>query len=358
MTAYIGYLLLAGAQIFLFYRKDKFGERCFDTKKYLTLCCVELILLAGLRGYKVGADTETYLRAIDHYSTIEFPEIITAGLVYPFDFEIGYFALTKLCAFLRLGKTGFLFVVSLITYIPVFITIYKRSKMPYISILCYFAFGMFSYSLGVFRQMIAISIIFCGWRFVEERKLIKYVLTVFLAMLFHTTAVIALALYVLYGINWKRVILSVVGVELLLLMLGRPIVMLAIKFLPKYAGYVDGEYDLQGGSYLMLILLNLVMFACIIVGERKKDHDDMSICALMIACCLQAVGYSMAIFGRIVPYFSIYLIFAIPNTIYKLDKKWRAVITLLMLGALALLVYKEFNGNYYVTPYYTIFNGR
>ena len=227
--------------------------------------------------------------------------------------------------------------------------------MPYISILCYFAFGIFSYSLGVFRQMIAISILFCGWHYVTERKLLKYALTVFIAMLFHTTALIAVLLYVLYGIKWKRVILSVVGVELLLLMLGRPIVMMAIKLLPKYAGYIDGEYDLQGGSYLMLILLNLILFACVIVGEIKKEHDDLLICALMIACCLQAVGYSMAIFGRIVPYFSIYIMFAIPNTVDKLGKKLKTVVTFLAVGVLFLLAYREFSGNAYVTPYYTFF---
>jgi hypothetical protein len=203
--------------------------------------------------------------------------------------------------------------------------------------------------------MIAISIILCGWHFIEERKLLKYVLTIAIAMLFHTTAVIAIVLYVLYGFGWKKIILFILGAQIGLIIFGRPIVMLAMKMLPKYAGYIDGQYDVQGGSYLMLILLNLVMFACVIVGEKTKDHDNMSICALMIACCLQAVGYSMAIFGRVVPYFSIYMIFAIPNIINKLDKKLKIVAAFLAIGVLVLLTYREFNGNAYVTPYYTIF---
>ena len=356
MTAYIGYLLLAGIQVLLFYKKDNFGDRYFDSKKYLTLCCLELIILAGIRGHSIGADTKVYLRAIDYYSSLGFSELLTAKLVYPFDFEIGYFALTKLCAFLKLGRTGFLFVVAIITYVPVFVTIKKYSKMPYISILCYFAFGMFSYSLGVFRQMIAISILLCGWSFVKDRKLIKYLLTVFLASLFHTTALIAIALYVLYGIGWKKIILAVIGIEAVLVMFGRPIIMLAINMFPKYAGYIDGKYDQQGGTYLMLILLNLILFACVIGGELNKDHDDMSICALILACCLQAIGYSMAIFGRIVPYFSIYIILAVPNFIGGMNKQLRALATFFAIVALFLLSYRGFSGNEYVTPYYTIFN--
>ena len=355
MAVYLGYLLLAGAQILLFYRKDKFGERYFDSKKYLALCCLELIFLAGLRGYKVGADTEVYLKAITHYENIGFPEILTAPLVYPFDFEIGYFWLTKICAFLKLGKTGFLFVVAIITYVPVFVAINKHSKFPYISILCYFAFGMFSYSLGLFRQMIAISIIFCGRDFLEGRKPLKYFLTVAVAMLFHTTAAIALPLYLLYTLDWKKLILSIVGVEALLVMLGRPIVMLAVNLFPKYKGYIGGKFDQQGGSYLMLIFLNLVLFACVIVGEKKKDHDKLSICALMLACCLQAIGYSMAIFGRIVPYFSIYIIFAIPDIIGKLEKKLKVAVGVVTVGVLFLLAYRGFSTNTYVTPYTTAF---
>ena len=358
MAIYFSYLLLAGIQVpFFFFRKrDAFRERYFDAKKYLTLCCIELILLTGFRGYTIGADTPMYLKAVDYYSRYSGIQLLTAKLVWPFDFEAGYFALTKLSIFLGIGKTGHLFVVALLTYIPVFFAIRKHSSNPYISILCYFAFGMFTYSLGIFRQMIAMSILFYGWKFVAERKLIKYMLTVGVAMLFHTTAIVAILLYFLYGVKWERVIWAVIGIELALLVLGRPVVMLAMKLLPKYAGYIDGKYDLQGGSYAMLLLLNVVLFASVFFREKGREQDNMTISALILAVCLQAVGYSMAIFGRVVPYFSIYLIFAIPNIINGLGKKWSTVVTPCVVACLIVLIFLEFNGNQYVTPYYTIFN--
>lgn len=358
MAIYICYLLLAGIQMPFFHNKrNALGGRCFDTKGYLTLCCAELILLAGLRGYTVGADTATYLKAIDHYSTLPKSQLMTAKLVWPFDFEIGYFMLTKLSVLFGLGKTGFLFVIALITYIPVFSAIGKHSSRPYISILCYFAFSMFSYSLGIFRQMIAMSILFVGWRYVTERRLVKYMLLVAVAMLFHTTSVIAVALYFLYGLKWDRVLLFVPLAEIFLLVLGRPVVMFALRLLPKYAGYVGGKYDIEGGSYLMLLLLNVILFAAVFFRQKGDADQNLTICALILAVCLQCVGYSMAIFGRVVPYFSVYLIFAVPNILRGIGKKWSALAVPLVAVCLLLLTVRDLHGNSYVTPYYTFFQG-
>lgn len=361
MAAYLGYLLLAGIQIPLFYKKDRLKRQYFNGNKYVILCCLELVLLTGVRGYTVGADTAKYLSAISYYGRLPISKLLTAELVYPYNFEIGYFALTKLSVFLGLGKTGFLFVVAAIVYIPVFIAIKKYSPMPYISILCYFAFGFFSYSLGIFRQMIASAILFCGWKYIEGRHLIKYLLIVVLAMTFHTTAVVAITLYFLYGVKWNRIIGWIIPVEIALLLLGRVFALILVQIFPKYAGYVGGRYDVQGGSYLMLLMLNVVLLASIFIrDERRKEIEGMTICALILAICLQCIGYAMGAIGRAVAYFSIYLIFAIPCVLCNLRKKigyrWALAVSIAVVICLFGFAYMEFNGNKYVVPYYTIFS--
>ena len=356
MSVYVGYLLLAGLQIPLFKKKDKLGQTYFNKKSYLILCCLELIVLAGIRGYTVGADTAVYLDAIDYYGKLPVSKLFPAKLVPPFDFEKGYFLLTKICVFLNFNKTVFLFVIATIIYVPIFMVINKYSKMPYISILCYFAFGMFSYSLGIFRQMIAISILLCGIRYVVERKFLKYALLVVLAMLFHMTAILGITIYFLYGIKWKRVIWALLGIEVIAIVFGRKFIELAFSLFPEYAGYASGLNEQQGGSYLMLILLNLILFASVFFRKKDEPYENLTICALIIAVCLQALGYSLVIFGRVVPYFSIFLIFAIPNIICNIGKKWRVPLSIMAMLCLAVFIYIQFNGNEYVTPYYTFFN--
>ena len=356
MANYICYLMLTGIQLPFFYKKDELGNWYLKNRAYLALCCVELIFLAGLRGYTVGADTMSYLQSIDYYSKKPLFILLEKKFASPFHYETGYLILTQMSAALGLGRTGFLFVVACLTYIPVFYAMSKYSQMPCISILCYFAFGMFSYSIGIYRQMIAISILLCGWRYVVERKFIRYMLVVALAMSFHTTAILAVTLYFLYGIKWERVIWLLPAVEIGLLFFGRKIVVLATKLLPQYAGYLGSAYDLSGGSYKMLLLLNVLLIASIVFRQKDSSSDNMVITALILAVCVQTVGYAMAIFGRMVPYFSTYIIFAIPSIIQGIDKKLRPFCILAAVGCICLLLFMEFNGNDYVTPYYTIFN--
>lgn len=356
MAAYICYLILVGLQVPLFVKSDQLGKQYFFVKKYLTLCCIELIVLAGLRGYTIGADTATYLAAIDYYDDFSFQELIHAELVYPFDFEFGYFLLTKLSIILGLGKTGFLFLIAILVYIPVFLTIKNHSPMPYISIVCYFAFGFFTYSLGIFRQMLAISILLLGWNYVEERRLGRYLLLVFLATSMHSTAIIGILFYILYGMKWERFVPWLVPTEVVLFLFGRMIVLLVIRLLPKYAGFIGGTYDLQGGSYLMLFFLNLILFASILTKSGENDQNErMTITALICAVCLQCVGYSMTIVGRSVSYFSIYMMLAIPNIVCNIGDKRKHLWGFWVLIVLFAFVYSHFDGNKFVVPYYTVF---
>lgn len=361
MAAYFGYLLLVGMQIPLFYQKNRLGRKSFNNQGYLILCCIELICLAGIRGYTVGADiSQLYLRAIDYYGRLPAARLLTAELVWPFDFEIGFFAFTKLSILLGLGKTGFLFVTAAIIYIPLFRVIRKYSPMPYVSILCYFAFGFFSYSLGILRQMIAASILFCGWSYIEERRLFKYLLTVALATTFHTTAIAGILLYLVYGFNWKKIIGWVVPLELIFLMFGRVFAMIAVQIFSKYSGYAGGRYDTQGGTYLMLIMINIVLFASVLFRNEKREKiESLTIWALILAIGVQCIGYSMNVLGRATRYFSVYLIFAIPYVLSNLKKKigyqWAFVVSLLVIVVLFGFTYMEFDGNKHVIPYYTIF---
>ena len=225
--------------------------------------------------------------------------------------------------------------------------------MPYISILCYFAFSLFSYSLGVFRQMIAISILLCGLKYIVERKFFKYALLVALAMSFHITALLGMFLYVLYSVKWKRIIWALLGVEAFCIAFGKKIMELAFSLFPDYAGYANELNDQQGGSYLMLILLNVVLFASIFFRKKDDAYENLTICALVLAVCLQALGYSLEIFGRTVPYFSVFLLFAIPNIICNMGKKWRVPLSLVAILGLSVFIFMQFYGNEYITPYYT-----
>lgn len=361
MLIYFIFLLLVGVEAVFMKNKQKAcaGESVVPavesslSKKFFILVCVELIFLAGLRASTVGADTSVYLRALDYYRSLDKFSVLGAPLVYPFDFEIGYFLFTKIAAFLGLSNTVFLFLVAIAIYIPLFAYLYRKSKMPYLSILIYFAF-FFAYSLGVFRQMIALSIVLISWRYVEARKPIKFLLCILAAVLFHTTALIVLPLYWLKKINIKYLYYLFFPAELICLLFGRPLVIAIMKIFPKYAGYLNGQYGVASQGSRMLILMTAIVVATIpiVMKKEQKILDPTLVGAVMIGTLLQAMAYSFSLLGRVVVYYAIYLIILIPDLIIAwFGKKTRKLVACAVGLFFIVYFYLTLRGDTNIVPY-------
>lgn len=323
-------------------------------KYFLIIACVELIILVGIRGYSVGADTSVYLSALDYYKSLPKSEVLFAELIYPYDFEIGYFLLTKVCALFCFSKTLFLFLIAMLIYIPVFVAIYKRSLNPYLSILTYFAIGLFTYSLGIFRQMIAMSIVLCGMDYIKERKFLKYLLLVVVAMTFHSTAILSLAIYFLYPLKWKTNAIVFPLASIAALVIGRYVVNVMIILMPKYSGYITGEL-LSGGSYMMLLLFVAIFLVHCWENFKESPNGDTKLMfdALTVAILVQSLGYSLNIFGRAIGFFSVYLIFMIPNYLESFRGRWRVFVKIGVILCLLALIFHDLNGNLHYIEYTT-----
>ena len=378
MAIYFLYMILTGLE-FWYANKKGWLKTAKGKAWYVAICCAQMALMAALRSHTVGADTARYVEALEYYSKLPKNRVLFADLVWPFDFEKGYLLLTQFCALINMPASVFLLLIALVIYIPLFFAINRYSKIPYISILAFMAMGFFSYSLGIFRQMMAMSIVLCGVKFIEQKEWAKYLALVVIAFTIHTTAIIMVPVYFLAQIPVRKYWKWVVPVELGCLAFGRTMIELAAKLFPQYAHYFGGKYDVQGGTYLMLILLNALLFAMLYLDWKGLSKNPVVISALSLAVIVQTLGYSMAIFGRIVTYLSIFSIFAFSEiasvmlnepSVYKKDlqeqiveKNWKVVrvgkfafnlktvLWIAFIGGLMLLVLKDLIGNQYVTPY-------
>lgn len=365
MKIYILYIILVSIQAIVFKFLDEKNEKKYCNnnlylsrykKAFLILSCLELIILAGIRGYNIGADCETYLNALRHYRSLPHDKILNAKLIYPYDFEWGYFLFTKICAWIGLSETVFLFVIAIILYVPIFKYIYKESHCPFLSIFIYFSFGYFSYSLGIFRQMIAINIMIYATRYILEKKIVKYIIFLVFAMSFHFTAIIMLPLYWLCRLDLRKHILKIYMVQVMLFIFGRKLILGILKLFPQYSSYIYSKYDTSGGNYTHLILLNVILLGLLLMYKNVsiiKDREKLIFAQIIFSIFLQVIGYQMGIFGRLVNYYSIFLLTIIPNTIGALFKgKSLIIINTLLLVFLMLMFYFQFYNNYYVCPYH------
>ena len=215
-----------------------------------------------------------------------------------------------------MSKTAFLLVVAALIYIPLFTFLNKNSENPLLSVLAYIAFGFFSYSIGLFRQMIAVSICLCGVPFIKQKRLVKYCLCCVLACLFHSTALIMIPFYWISRLDLKRnrilYLVSVLLIEVFCIIFGRKIVDFFLYLVPKYSGYIGSKYDVQGGTYLNIIYLNVLLILGLFVVEPKEQEGSICVQAIMVAGILQSCSYALGVMGRIVCYYSVYSIILLP----------------------------------------------
>lgn len=137
----------------------------------------------------------------------------------------------------------------------------------------------------------------------------------------------------------------------------------------KYDGYADSVFGESNyfGALLMFLVYFIIYSICQICQFRGRTQyefkDNMigkiAFRSLSIAVCLQVITMRMNIIGRMVPYFIIFAIIAVPDAVSRIKSK-NFIVSILIIGILLFtywlvigLFRPEWNG---AIPYLTIFN--
>lgn len=143
--------------------------------------------LVGLRG-DVEPDYRSYL---DIFNKVSFSNLFSVNSV-----EIGYNYYNYIVKeFLLLPFQFVVFTVAFITIWLKFKFLKNNSPRYLISFLLYYCSLLFLYDFIAIRQALAMSIFMISIPFIIERRFLKYLLCIFIASLFHISAVILFPLY-------------------------------------------------------------------------------------------------------------------------------------------------------------------
>lgn len=143
--------------------------------------------ISGVR-WNVGVDHLTYL---DNYLSVQ------NGGFSRFEKEIGFEFITNLFA-----KSGIHFSVyfGFLAFIQLFFILRtfkdQRYLYPFLVIIIIFGTEYLSWMNGI-RQMLAATMFVFSIQFIQKRQLFKYIVTIFIASLFHKTALILLIFYII-----------------------------------------------------------------------------------------------------------------------------------------------------------------
>ncbi len=213
------------------------------------------------------------------------------------------------------------------------------------SLLLFFCFPFFFFlSLSVVRQFVAVALLFYAFKYIKERKIITYFIFVFLAFLFHKSAILALPIYFLYGdfiINRKFILLIFI-----LSFVSSDFIAFLIKVSSsRYSIYIT-QIGGEGGK-LILTLMKIIGIFLLPIVYNLKDRFDKDFNFFLVTFYLGIFFWSsLSKFGhagmRSSLYFLSFFLLLVPKLKFKI-KEYYIVKQVLFLFLIAL-----YFGNLYV----------
>ena len=285
------------------------------TKLLLFFTAAVLIFVAGCR-YRVGADYGAYYNGLELFGSRLLESI------RKFD-EPGLPVLASIIKNFTSDGAWLVFICSLITIGLFLLTIYQNDSSYLMGSLLFVLVGIWDGTFNGVRQYFAAAILFAGHRFIYERKLWQYLVTVFLATCFHISAVVMVVLFFLLRnrITLRNVILLAVGTALV--SANYDTVFSFVGFL-KDSDFTElNTYATTTVNILRILVAAAPAILCLIIYWKKELTREQAfyINALIIHGAAMIAASNSAYLARIGIYTSPFLPIAIPKLVRLKNKR-------------------------------------
>ena len=296
-------------------------EKAQSSNSILKLLCFITFCILGFRSYSIGSDTYSYIK--EYISGDYFIRVIDKGFSY-FNYYIHE---------LGLSPRLYLMVVSLIIILPVFAFISRYSQInKSFTVLLYLTIGNFTFNLSGMRQSLAIAFILIGLVLFNriERTLPKYIiviLAIYLAYMFHYTAIVCILLIPLLWFSYNSFPKGNKLIKILLIAIP-VIIMYATKYVANVVNffmisrYEYYETDFGDANVISYIVIPYCIYLYTLFLYYRSNSSDWKknfcfYCSI-VHMCIAACTLYMPMLGRFEYYFSMPLMCLITNLTMEL----------------------------------------
>ncbi|MEY8433724.1 EpsG family protein [Lachnospiraceae bacterium 48-42] len=280
-------------------------------------------LLAGLRDFSIGNDVLLYgnywfYRAVSYTSLWDY---LKETMIYSMD--LGYSFINYLSSMISEDAHFFYFIYAILQMAVLYYAVrdYKKQISVPFAFFVYF-FTYYNSSLNILRQIMAILLVLLSYKYVFDKKLAKFLLSILLAASFHISAVVGI---ILYPLNWaihtdfkKFWRASVVVGSMLLVVTYEYVLNFIFRFglasFSKYTHYL--EDDQGGGRFIRFAFWGII--ACAYFWRRKKinkiapNYELLGFCILFSLLTSIVNFFSGAWLIRAMYYFDCASVISIP----------------------------------------------
>ena len=301
-------------------------EKPQSSNSILKLLCFITFCILGFRSYSIGSDTSSYIE--EYISGDYLIRIVDQGFSY-FNYWLHEFGLTP-----RL----YLMIVSLIIVLPVFAFISRYSQInKSFTVLLYLSIGNFTFNLAGMRQSLAIAFILIGLVLFNriERTLPKYIIVIsaiYLAYMFHYTAIVCMLLIPLlwfsdYRFPKDKKLIKILLIALpIIIMYSTKYVANVVNFfmISKYENYETVFGDANVISYIVIPYC-IYLYTLFLYFRSNSSDWEKNFCfyCSIVHMCIAACTLYMPMLGRFEYYFSMPLICLIANLTMELPLSTR-----------------------------------
>ena len=335
------------------YKIQLISKRAISGKKiYIVLVTIILIIIAGLRSTRVGADTDMYRKL---YGYIAGTNSFLNGYLLRSGVEIGYFILEFVVSRFFPFQV-FLFITAAISIIPIMIVIYRYSRNMFMSLFFYITYGYFSFAMGGIRQACAIGICMIAFIISREKKLIPFIITVAIATSFHISAVLFLPVYWLNSIKKKKIIVFAYIVLLGLAFLFKNQIFTFLNLFSRQAFTAATD---QGGTRFFATMIIAVAIGWFYYNRFLSQNMEYSgtnwelLLMFSMSTIMWPIASVNAELNRMYYYYHIFIFLYLPNLMKSLKRSERTLIeiTFIAISCYYLQAY-IINGELQYAPYY------
>lgn len=311
-----------------------------DRNIYLIIAGIIMFLMIGLRHPGNGSvDTQRYFEFWETMSRVSFKQLTYT--IKSVDLEVGYQITTWLLAqIFRNGQwqlifSGAFYAISVCCFV-------KKNCQNYALALTVFnCLGLFNFMVQGLRQSIAMCI--CLWAIEQckNKKIIKFILIVLLASLFHASAIVFLIVYILSLLKLNVKTGIVVGGAIIIGVLLLP------QFFNLINKVMNDNYEMgaivEGGGIVAIIIYILIIVFGVIFRDANDKTHALFIYMAVIGCLMMIMRNSIStIVERVAQYFAFAQMAIISNSLelVKDKKSYFLIGTLIIVLCIGVAVHK------------------
>lgn len=303
-----------------------------------------------MRSIYFGTDVIHYINKFEMYRLIPIERIIPY-LKAIGEKDTGFYVFGKIISLFSDEYRLWLFVLAAIYIILNFYIINLYSKGQLISILLFISLGFLFFSMTGLRQATAMAILTLSYKYLRETKLVKFILLVLVASLFHISALIFLIAIPLLKLKtaWSYFFILIVGIIINLNFLEYMNTVISLFPVDDvYSGYFSNEEKLSFSGFFIQVIIFLFCLAFRKNLLKHEEKDRILYNLVLVGLIFQLFSTNIAVLFRISMYFSFFSIILVPNVIYYIQNKYlkMSISFLLIIVAIAYTIYSGYYNSF------------